>query len=89
MGEVMELNGVIVDRDTVRAWLRAKHVALWSDWLVGDDNREQDLAIDWLMSQMGNLSAFAVSMKPTDGPGPGVAGVVTLNGHKTPVLTGV
>lgn len=66
MGEAMEVNGVSVDREQIRAWLKAKRVALWSDWLIGDSG-EEDLAIDWILNQMGNLSSFA---KPNDGPQP-------------------
>lgn len=83
MGEAMELNGVSVDRDMMRAWLKAKRITLWSDWLITEE-QDQNEAIDWVMSQMGSLSAFAMAAtKPNDGPDPSVV----LNGHKTPVLT--
>lgn len=80
MGEAMELNGVSVDRDMMRAWLKAKRITLWSDWLITEE-QDQDDAIDWVMNQMGSLSEFAMAAKPNDGP------TVVLNGHKTPVLT--
>ena len=67
MGEVMEINGTMIDRDMIHAWLTNKHVALWSDWLIGD-RKEQEAAVDWILKQMGSLSEFAG--KPTDGPDP-------------------
>lgn len=66
MEEVMEINGVTVDREVIRDWLKAKRIALWGDWLIGKPN-EEDKAIDWVLSQMGSLSDFA---KPGDGPDP-------------------
>lgn len=59
--EAMEINGTVIDRDTIHNWLTNKHVALWSDWLIGD-RKEQEAAVDWILKQMGSLSEFA---KPT------------------------
>lgn len=67
--EAMELNGTIVDRETIREWLLSKHTILWSDWIITRPG-QQEKAIDWVMKEMGALSAFA--SKPTDVPDPGL-----------------
>lgn len=53
----VEVNGVPVTRDTVKRWLKAKKTTLWCDWCVSDPSR-MELAVDWFMREMADVSGF-------------------------------
>ena len=62
----VELNGVQVEREDVRAWLLAKRCTLWADWCVTDPKRIEP-AIDWFMGQMSELALSKAPAKPVNG----------------------
>lgn len=55
--EQQELLTITTDRETIRAWLLDKHVALWSDWCIHHEDSMQH-AIDWFVAQMSSLATY-------------------------------
>ena len=54
---VMEINGKHLTREQVRAWLLAKRITLWMDWLITDP-RQMEKAIDWFIKSVNELGTI-------------------------------
>lgn len=56
MEEVMEVNGKMLTRDSVKHYLQEKRVILWMDWCITEPDQLEE-AVDWFMTEVGGCAA--------------------------------